>query len=88
MSVGVASLMNSLLEKTNGRDDVTLKVVLLENGRHDSASRTELTDAVSGASRQGLDVRVITLERQAQDVDAGVFDATLRRRCPGERASH
>ena len=73
---GVASLMNSLLEKTSGRDDMTLKVVLLENGRHDSASRTELTDAVSGASGQGLDVSVITLERQARDVDAGVFGAT------------
>ena len=73
---GVASLMSSLLEKTSGRDDVVLKVVLLENGRQDSASRAELTDAVSGASRQGLDVSVITLERQARDVDAGVFDAT------------
>ena len=73
---GVASLLNSLLEKTNGRDDVTLKVVLLENDRQDSASRTELADAVSGASTQGLDISVITLERQAQDVDAGVFDAT------------
>ena len=68
--------MNSLLEKTSGRDDMTLKVVLLENGRHDSASRTELTDAVSGASGQGLDVSVINLERQARDVDAGVFGAT------------
>ena len=73
---GVASLMSSFHEKTNGRDDVTLKVVLLENGRHDSASRTELADAVAGASMQGLDVRVINLEQQAQDVDAGVFDAT------------
>ena len=73
---GVASLMSSLLEKTSGRDDVALKVVLLENGRNDAASRAELTDAVSGASRQGLDVSVITLERQAQDIGAGVFDAT------------
>ena len=73
---GVASLIDSLLRVTEGRNDVTLKVVLLENGRHDAVSRTALIDAVSAASGQGLDVTVIDLERQRQDVEAGVFDAT------------
>ena len=72
---GVVSLMNSLLTVTEARDDVTLKAVLLENGRHDAASRAALTDAAEAASDLGLDVSIIDLERQAQDVDAGVFDA-------------
>ena len=73
---GVASLMNSLLKVSRERNDLTLETVLLENGRHDAASRTELTDAVTAASDQGLDVSVIDLERQSQDTEAGVFDAT------------
>ena len=73
---GVASLMNSLVTVTEGRDDVTLNAVLLEDGRHDAASRAELSHAVTSASGKGLDVTVIDLERQRMDVEAGVFDAT------------
>ena len=73
---GVASLMNSLLTVTEGRDDVTLRVVLHENGRHDAASRAELANAISAASGRGLDVSIIDLERQREDIQAGVFDAT------------
>ena len=73
---GVASLMDSLLTVTEGRDDVTLKLVLLENGRHDGASSAELANAVSAASEQGLEVSTIDPERQRHDVEAGVFDAT------------
>ena len=51
-------------------------MVLLENSRQDSGSRVELTDVVSRASMQGLDVSVIALERQARDIDTGVFDAS------------
>ncbi len=50
---GVATLMNSLVTVTEGRDDVTLNAVLLENGRHDAASRAELTHAVTAASGKG-----------------------------------
>jgi len=73
---GVTYLMDSLLTVTEGRNDVTLRAVLLENGRHDAASWAALTDAVSAASGRGLDVSIIDLERQIHDVEAGVFDVT------------
>ena len=71
----VANLMNSLVRKIHGRNDVTLKVVLLENGSHDTVSRDSLRETVSRASRQGLDVDVKTLEQQASDANDGVFSA-------------
>ena len=72
----IANLIDALVRKIDCRSDVTLKVVLLENGRHDTPSRDELRKVVDKASRQGLDVGVKTLERQASDTDAGVFAAT------------
>ena len=72
----IANLMDALVRKIDCRSDVTLKVVLLENGGHDHDSRDELREAVDRASRQGLDVDVKTLERQASDTDTGVFAAT------------
>ena len=69
----VSRLMASLVRKLGGRDDVALKVVLLENGSHEAAARDALRGAVSHASNQGLDVTLITLEQQAADAVAGVF---------------
>ena len=71
----VANLMNSLIHKFSGRSDVTLKVVLLENGGHEIATRDALREAVDQASRQGLDITLKTLEQQAADAAAGVFTA-------------
>ena len=72
----VVSLMNSLVRKIGGRSDVTLKVVLLENGGHEIATRNSLREAVEQASRQGLDITLKTLEQQAADAVAGMFVAT------------
>ena len=69
----VSRLMRSLADKIGRRGDVALKVVLLENGGSDGASRAALRDAVAQAIRQGLDVDLITLERQAADAAAGAF---------------
>ena len=68
--------MDSLFIKTNGRNDVSLKVVLLENGLQDADSRAELAHVVTRASQQGLDISGMTLERQAEDVASGIFSAT------------
>ena len=72
----VARLLDSLAEKICGREKVTLKVVLLENGGHEDVVRDSLQETVRRASCQGLDVVVKTLERQAVDVAAGVFSVT------------
>ncbi len=72
----VERLLNSLRDKVGGRKGVTLRVVLLENGGHEPASRQKLRDFVDRATNQGLDVVIKTLEEQEADVEAGVFDAT------------
>ena len=69
----VSRLMRSLADRIGRRDDAALKVVLLENGGRDGASRAALRNAVARAVRQGLDVDLITLERQAADAAAGAF---------------
>ena len=66
-----AALMDELRRKVGERDGVRLKVVLLENGHQDAASRAELRDAVDAAYRRGLDVELRDLERQR--ADAGLF---------------
>ena len=73
----VERLLNSLTQKVAERGGVILRVVLLENGGHDSASRQALRDTVSRATDHSLDVVVKTLEEQAADVAAGVFDARV-----------
>ena len=73
---GISRLMDDLSTRIASRNDVALKVVLLENGGPDGPSRKALTEAVAGASRQGLDVTVKTLEDQVSDVEAGVLSAT------------
>ena len=70
--------MDSLIRRFHSRSDVRLKVLLLENGLHDAASRSKLREAVHGASVRGLDVEVRTLGRQKSDAEAGVFAATLK----------
>ena len=72
----VSRLMRSLADKIGRRHDAALKVVLLENGGRDAVSRAALRDAIGQAARQGLDVDLITLERQAADAAAGMFAAT------------
>ena len=78
----VTNLMDSLVRKIHGRNDVTLKVVLLENGSHDTVSRNSLRESVSQASRQGLDVDVKTLEQQPAlraGLNPGDHQPSLRR---------
>ena len=70
----VSNLLDSLARKLGGRDDVTLRVVLLENGGHGTA-RGALREVVDGASRRGLDITLKTLERQAADAATGAFAA-------------
>ena len=72
----VERLLNSLAEKIGGREDVTLRVVLLENGGHDPFSHKNLKGVVDQATKQGLDITVKTLEMQAADIEAGTFTAT------------
>ena len=69
----VSRLMASLVRNLGGREDVSLKVVLLENGGHDATARGALRDAVAHALNQGIDVVLITLEQQASDAAAGMF---------------
>ena len=71
----VSNLLDSLIGRINYRTDVSLKVVLLENGLHDTASRAELREAVELVAIRGLDVELRTLEQQESDVEAGVFAA-------------
>ena len=72
----VERLLNSLAEKIAGRQGVSLKVVLLENGGDDPVSRRALRDSVDRAVEQGLDVVMKNLEQQHNDVDTGVFGIT------------
>ena len=72
----VERLLNSLAEKIGGREDVTLRVVLLENGGQDPFSHKNLKSVVDQATKQGLNITVKTLEMQAADVEAETFAAT------------
>lgn len=70
----VTNLMDSLVSRLGGRGDVTLRLVLLENGGHEAAARDALREAVDQASRRGLDVVLKTLEQQAADAATGIFE--------------
>ena len=72
----VERLINSLAEKVDSHEEVTLRVVLLENGGRDPLSRQKLLDVVDQATKQGLYVTAKTLEEQAADVESRVFAAT------------
>ena len=68
--------MNSLTEKIAGREGVSLRVVLLENGGDTPAARRALRDSVDRATEQGLHIVVKSLEQQHNDVAAGVLEVT------------
>ena len=72
----VANLLESLLRELGRRDDVDLKVVLLENGGPDRNARKQLNDAVYRVGLQGLDIDLITLQDQRRDAMNGLVDAT------------
>ena len=72
----VSNLLESLSREMVSRDDVDLKVVLLENGGHDWHSRKQLRDVIDRMSEQGLDIDLKTLEDQRRDAAAGFVDAT------------
>lgn len=69
----IARLLDALSRKVANAPGVTMKVVLLENGRHDAASRAALRSVVEDAARRGVDVEVKSLEKQAADVEEGIF---------------
>ena len=69
-------LLDSLYSSLGSRGDVTMSVLLLENGLQYAWSRNELRKAVARASHQGLDISVKSLERQRADVDGGVFEVS------------
>ena len=57
----VANLLESLSRELGGRDDVVLKVVLLENGAHDRDSRERLGNVVDRMALQRFDIDLKTL---------------------------
>ncbi|MXZ90079.1 MAG: glycosyltransferase [Chloroflexi bacterium] len=69
-------LLHFLERKIGVCENVTLKVVLLENGGPNEASREALRSPVGNARGRGTDVVFRTLEQQAADVAAGVFEAS------------
>ena len=71
----VSSLLESLRQEFRGREDVDLKVVLLENGGHDGHSRNRLRDVIDRMVGQGLDIDLKTLEDQRRDAAEGIVDA-------------
>ncbi len=71
----VSNLLESLCQEFSGREDVDLKVVLLENGGHDGHSRNRLRDVIDRMVGQGLDIDLRTLEDQRRDVADGIVDA-------------
>lgn len=72
----IADLLKSLARELGSRDDVALKVVLLENGGHDGDSRERLRDVVGRMALRGLDIDLMTLEHQRRDAAAGFVNAT------------
>lgn len=70
----VTNLMDSIIHRLGGRDNVTLRLILLENGGNATSTRDALREAVNKASLQGLDVVLKTLEQQA--ADARIFAIT------------
>ena len=72
----LSRLLDSLYRSFGRRGDVTMRVLLLENGHQAAECRVELRDVVNRASRQGLDISVKSLEQQKADVDSGVFEVS------------
>ena len=70
----VVRLLDSLSEVIASREDVTLRVVLLENGGRVPESRRALRSAVDRYLERGLEVLVKTLEQQDADAAKGLFE--------------
>ena len=71
----VERLLASLAEAIATHKDVTLKVVLLENGGRAPESRRALRSVAEQALQRGIEVVVKTLEQQEADAAEGVCDA-------------
>ena len=69
-------LLHSLELKIGVCENVTLKVIFLENGGPDETSREALRSLVDNARNRGTDIVLRTLEQQESDAAAGVFDAS------------
>ena len=78
----VAGLLRDLSDAYLQREDVNLSVLLLENGGSDDAARSRLSDLVDLARSRGLNVSVISRERQAEDLGAGTFGSQYRGELP------
>ncbi len=63
-------LLGDLRQVFLERDDVRLKIVLLENGGAEKASRTALRELEAAEKAAGLDIRVVSLEQQRSDLGA------------------
>ena len=69
-------LLRSLEREIGVRQEVTLRIVLLENGNHDELSRKSLQSLVDDALGRGSDVILKTFEQQKTDAAAGIFEAS------------
>lgn len=74
----VEGLLYDLTNDLSRREDVRLRVLLLENGGSDEA-RTSLSEMVRRYQTQGLRVAVIDRSRQAADLQAWVFGDHYRK---------
>ena len=81
----ISRLMESIAGTIHGRNDSNLKVVLLENGNHDTASRNALQNIIHQTTHIGMDITLITLEQQAADISSGTF--TYDTQVPSKRKS-
>ena len=70
----VDRLLGSLALRLGNRTDVSLRILLLENGAGAVSSRSALQEVVASATHRGMAVDVKTLEQQEADVHAGVFE--------------
>ena len=69
--MNIARLLSDLQAVFAGRPDVNLKVILLENGFHDPASREALCQIVEDAEKLGMDVVLIGFEGRMKDIGQG-----------------
>ena len=69
-------LLRSLEQELGVHKEALLKVVLLENSGPDELTRGSLQEQVDDAIGRGTDVIVKTLEQQASDVAASIFEAS------------
>ena len=75
----VDGLLHDLTNDISRRDDVRLRVLLLENGGTDDEARASLSETVRRYQTQGLRVTVIDRSQQAADLQAGAFGGHYRK---------